>query len=122
MIEIHLNGAMDELKKMYDDYIKDDLNVKYEEFTNQCNYESVEYCIDKFIKAELDYNTPGNRGLGRISDNVPRFGGFYRKQLINLSNQRLIELNNQIKTLLLIILKETLNKYEIGIVNIIEKI
>jgi hypothetical protein len=38
-------------------------------------------CLDRFIAAELDYVTAGNRGMGRMSEYWPRFGGKHREKL-----------------------------------------
>ncbi|MEO2033578.1 MAG: hypothetical protein ABGZ35_15980 [Planctomycetaceae bacterium] len=47
------------------------------------------YCIGRFADAELDFNTPENRGLGRMTDECPRFGGKYRNVLRGISSQQL---------------------------------
>jgi hypothetical protein len=41
-------------------------------------------CIERLSDTEIDFMTPGIRGLGRLSTAWPRFGGNYRKQLKNL--------------------------------------
>jgi len=53
-----------------------------------------QFCIDKFAEAEIDYITPGVRGLGRASTYFPRFGGFYSKFLRKLLNTELKTINN----------------------------
>lgn len=35
-------------------------------------------CMNDFVRAELDYETPGKRGLGRTTDLLPRFAGRHR--------------------------------------------
>ena len=37
------------------------------------------YCIDRFTSSELDFVTPGIRGMGRVSEIVPRFAAKHRK-------------------------------------------
>ncbi len=36
------------------------------------------YCIDRFVSAEMDFVTPGQRGMGRVSEVVPRFAAKHR--------------------------------------------
>ena len=38
-------------------------------------------CIYRFVTAELDYVTPGDRGLGRIDTHLPRFAAYHRERL-----------------------------------------
>jgi hypothetical protein len=47
------------------------------------------HCIGRFADAELDFDTPENRGLGRMTDECPRFGGKYRAALRHISPQDL---------------------------------
>lgn len=37
--------------------------------------------VGRFIGSEFDVDTPGNRGIGRLSDSVPRLGGYFRRQM-----------------------------------------
>jgi hypothetical protein len=46
------------------------------------NYDG--FCMNLPVMAELDYHTPGDRGLGRLSTEVPRLGGHCRKSLAQL--------------------------------------
>ena len=66
------------------------------------NSEAITYCLEKYIGAELDYTTPGGRGLGRMTTNIPRFGAYFRKPLSMLSHQELNELYFLIQDLCLI--------------------
>lgn len=61
-----------------------------------------EYCIDKFIKAEMDQQSPGIRGVGRVTDEIPRFGGFYRSSLNHLYKDEIIALEVLFKELIYI--------------------
>jgi hypothetical protein len=38
-------------------------------------------CITLLVGSELDAQTPGDRGLGRVTNSIPRFGGRFRAQL-----------------------------------------
>lgn len=53
---------------------------------------AADYCIDRFVNAEIDFHTEGNRGLGRMTDYWARFGGKYRKVLRSLDPNSLQEL------------------------------
>jgi hypothetical protein len=59
------------------------------------------YCIAQYISAELDYTSPGDRGIGRVSTHIPRFGAYFRKPLAQLSDDNRDELHNLIQTLVL---------------------
>ncbi len=48
---------------------------------------NVDYCIESFIIAEVDFYTPGRRGIGRMSNAFPRFGAVFRQQLLNMSTE-----------------------------------
>lgn len=37
------------------------------------------FCVKRYVDAELDYTTQGNRGLGRMTDHVPRFAAKHRR-------------------------------------------
>ena len=48
---------------------------------------------NRFVDAELDFNTPGNRGMGRMTDYWPRFGGKHRQILRKISGSDLQEVH-----------------------------
>jgi hypothetical protein len=45
------------------------------------------FSIDKFADAEIDYVTPGNRGFGRIGDNLPRLAARHRSVISRMSGE-----------------------------------
>ena len=49
--------------------------------------EQAEYCIDKFVASEVDYTTPGMRGLGRIGENVPRLAARHRGTVARMTDE-----------------------------------
>ena len=51
------------------------------------NFEAINYCLEKFVDSELDYITQGERGIGRMTNNIPRLGGYFRKQISKLNNE-----------------------------------
>ena len=52
--------------------------------------------------SELDFTTPGNRGIGRMTESIPRFGAYFRKPLSILSDQELNELSYLMQDLCLL--------------------
>ncbi|MGQ9780594.1 MAG: hypothetical protein ACUVRM_12125 [Bacillota bacterium] len=52
------------------------------------NLEAVQSCISKFIDAEMDYLTKGDRGIGRMTTVYPRFAAYYRKQVSRLDQKQ----------------------------------
>ena len=55
------------------------------------NYESIDPevispCIEKLAQAELDYTTPGDRGLGRLTETLPRLGAYFREPIAKLDD------------------------------------
>lgn len=49
--------------------------------------DAANYCINRFVVAELDYTTEGDRGLGRMTDYWARFGGKYRHIISKLDTE-----------------------------------
>lgn len=55
--------------------IVEQLESNFEQFRNNYNCDVISYCLEKYINAELDFTTPGNRELGSgftSSQNVKR--------------------------------------------------
>lgn len=60
------------------------------------NSMAIDYCINRYVLSEIDFETTGERGLGRVSVVVPRLGAYFRNQISLLTeNQR-----NELATLL----------------------
>lgn len=88
-------GAMLSLVLPQDGERASDVERQFAELRAHFNVATVEPCISFFVDAEMDFVTPGERGLGRLSSYVPRFGGYFRKRLSRLSadeRQRLRDL------------------------------
>lgn len=68
------------------------LDSNFKKLMLEFNSEAITYCLEKYIGAELDYTTPGDRGIGRMTTYIPRFGAYFRKILSTLSHQELNEL------------------------------
>jgi hypothetical protein len=56
--------------------------------------DAAQLCIERFVTSELDYLTDGSRGLGRMTDYWPRFGGRYRKAIKEASDSAIKQLHN----------------------------
>lgn len=97
-IEQVFNEMMDNIE---DGNLKTMLKSKFEMFKKEFNGELIEYSFRIFITAELDFRTSGDRGLGRVSEQIPRFGGYYRKQLSRIGQGKIIELYNLIHKIML---------------------
>jgi hypothetical protein len=63
-------------------------NNNYNLKKDNLNDEKIDYCIEKFVIAEMDYSTDGKKGIGRFTEDTPRFGGYYRKSLKNLEKEK----------------------------------
>ncbi|MFA5015026.1 MAG: hypothetical protein WC549_05745 [Actinomycetota bacterium] len=68
------------------------MESKFKQLISDFNSDAITYCLEKYIGTELDYTTPGSRGIGRMTTMIPRFGAYFRKSLSKLSHQELNEL------------------------------
>lgn len=84
-----------------DDSILEVIEPKFDKLMSGFNSEAITYCIEKYIEAELDYTTPGSRGIGRTVSIIPRLGSYFRKPLSKLSNKELNKLHCFIQDLCL---------------------
>ena len=73
------------------------IEAKFKQLISEFNSEAITYCLEEYIRAELDYTTPGSRGLGRMTTNIPRFGAYFRKSLSKFSHQELNKLYSLIQ-------------------------
>jgi hypothetical protein len=70
--------------------------VKLIDLPSVMNQDAILHCIREFAQAELDVETPGDRGLGRLSTEVPRFGAYFRNPLVRLSPEDIDSLRQRI--------------------------
>lgn len=91
----YLEKISKEVFSIFSKYLKsvDFLKKNFEEAKNSIDPERINYCLEKFLQAEFDYNTPGDRGLGRMTDYVPRLGAYFRKSLSKLPLDKIKELD-----------------------------
>jgi len=90
-IKEHLESLFLSLRRTLGDpgeeSILEEVEPRFKKLILEFNSEAISYCLEKYIVAELDYKTPGNRGIGRMTQNIPRFGAYFRKPLSTLTEQ-----------------------------------
>ena len=98
-----LEPAMVDLLGMLKDEerVRKQFNDRFQQLRDAFNAEAIGFCLNKFISAELDYQTAGSRGIGRVTEAVPRFGAYFRKRLSRLSDDAHSELFHLIQDLVL---------------------
>jgi len=84
-----------------DSVLLDKINPIYDQYRDQFNIEGLNFCFENYINSELDFQTPGERGLGRMSSEIPRLGAYFRKQMSRISQQEHSELYRTIQDLML---------------------
>ncbi len=77
-------------------------DAKAHSLVQNSSLEIPEYCINKFLSSEIDLQSPGLRGVGRITDEIPRLGGYYRNTLKDLYKDEILELKKTLKELMYI--------------------
>lgn len=74
---------------------------RMDELRARFNYAGVSRCLETFIAAEMDCTTPGDRGMGRMTAVIPRFGAYHRKGISELSGNDRQELATLLHELML---------------------
>jgi hypothetical protein len=64
--------------------LSEQLGLWDKELRSCFNIVAVGFCFSKYISSELDSQTPGDRGLGRLSTEIPRLGAYFRKPISRL--------------------------------------
>jgi hypothetical protein len=94
-----INSTLDEHFSIHSEAEREQYRSMLATLKDQACLDSVEQCICRFVAAEVDSATPGERGIGRISLSPPRLGGYCRKRIARLPPQDLLELSNLIRNL-----------------------
>jgi len=68
-----------------DDEFWESLKLDYDHMLTNFNFQTIDYCLQKYIFSELDTQTPGDRGLGRMTSYIPRLGAYFRDEISNIS-------------------------------------
>lgn len=99
----HLESAMTSITEGLRDVeeLLDKIKPRFEQFKPLFDPQRIGFCLDKYISAELDFNTAGVRGVGRMTDFVPRFGGYFRKSLSSMAQMDLSRLYGIIQDVIL---------------------
>jgi hypothetical protein len=100
----HLDKSYQQLWKPLpplDAAMMEKFNAAYDELRASFNAEAVGYCLSKYINAELDYVTPGDRGIGRMSTAMPRLGAYHRKKMAALDASGRLRLYSLIEDVML---------------------
>jgi|GEM_PF-4628300 len=92
MDPLKMNHSVTNIKHLFSTQDVEIVDVKMDNLLNNHNFSIPEYCIEKFIKTEMDHQSPGLRGVGRVTDETPRFGGYYRSNVNNLYKDEIVEL------------------------------
>ena len=69
--------------------IKENFNKNYEEIYP----DTLNYCVNQFIQTELDFTTLSNRGIGRLTETLPRLGSYFRGPISKLNKSDLDNLD-----------------------------
>lgn len=78
------------------------INNRFKKYKSHCNLENISYCLEMFITAEIDYQTKGKRGMGRMTAvDVPRLGGYFRKQISRMTKMERDKLYELIQDIIL---------------------
>jgi hypothetical protein len=77
------------------------LEAKLRDLKPLIKYDALNYSMSRFVTAELDCYTPGERGLGRLSTEVPRLGGHCRRPISKLRPDEIAELYRLIQDVII---------------------
>lgn len=79
----------------------DGVKKRFEGGKHKMSLEKINYCLDKYIKSELDYLTSGYRGLGRLTDNQPRLAAYYRSYFSKMDGNEISEMGELITKIIM---------------------
>ena len=93
----------DEVVSGLKEYFEDTQNFEtnLDTFYRQFSSARLAFCLDNLIEAEFDTKTPGDRGLGRVSNDPPRLGGHFRKRVSKLNQSEADSVKKSIRELML---------------------
>jgi hypothetical protein len=80
---------------------KSKLKSKFESFKGSFDEHKIGYCLNRFVESELDFESPGSRGIGRIPSEVPRLGSYFRDRLSKLNKEDTDNLRTLVQDILL---------------------
>ncbi len=97
-----LNNSIERIKPLISKEEAEVVDTKVNNLKKSHGFAVSEYCFDKFIKSEMNLQSSGLRGVGRVTDHPPRFGGYYRRNINYLYRDEIFELEKLFKELLYI--------------------
>ena len=89
-----------EMSKIFSADKIDAFKKNFDKNNESISLDTINYCIEKFAKTELDFITPGDRGIGRLTETLPRLGAYFRNPLSNLEKTELNKLDTLITKLI----------------------
>ena len=99
-LDIYTDEIINEMKNSINKDNFDLFKKNFKENYDSIDLDKINYSMDRFVEAELDFMTDGNRGIGRLTENIPRLGAYFRDKLSILDKKGLGELENLIKRLI----------------------
>ena len=98
-----VEGVMETILHRFSDNDQAVATIKstFDNFKNRYDRHLTGYCIGEYVQAELDFHTSGKRGIGRMTDDVPRFGAYFGKWLKNMESLDLFLFENIIRDTIL---------------------
>ncbi len=97
-IEKYANEMLSEMSEYFES--TEEFKKNFEESKENISPENISFCLEKFLHAEFDHGTPGNRGLGRMSDYWPRLAAYFRSAFSKLDVEEMRKLDAQITALI----------------------
>lgn len=100
-LERGIASIKDSLRQSGDDQRPEwstELEPQLEQVSSAYDASATTDCLNQFVMAELDFVSQGDRGLGRLSTEIPRYGAHLRKHLRRLSSSDLFRLATLIRT------------------------
>ena len=95
-----LDSTLDENYCVSDEAEREEFRSMLVAIKEQARLDAIEQCISRYIEAEIDFTTPGEQGIGRMSLSPPRLGGYLRKHFARFSAQELQELRKLMRSLI----------------------
>lgn len=102
MDTIKINRCIIDIQKSLTEHEVRDCLLQSDIFLKGGDFHASKYCIDKFIKSEMDQQSHALRGMGRINDAIPRFAGYFRYFILHLYEDEIKELEDLFKELIYI--------------------
>ena len=81
----------------------DKIDIFKRNFNKNCegiSPDTINYCVERLVQTELDFITPGSRGIGRLTEALPRLGAYFRDPISNLEKTELNKLDTLITKLI----------------------